>query len=131
MNRLISSCKRFSSSINTIKTIGVAGSGQMGTGIGYVFSRVARNNVILYDENNTQLEKSKKFINSLIDKEIAKNTLQSNEKDNILSSISYSSNINDFKNADFVVEVILIFLTNYTIRRLSKMLELKKSSSGP
>ena len=103
----------------------------MGTGIGYVFSRVARNNVILYDENNTQLAKSMKFINSLIDKEIAKNTLQSNEKDNILSSISYSSNINDFKNADFVVEVILIFLTNYTIRRLSKMLELKKSSSGP
>jgi len=105
MNKLII-CKRFSTGISGIKTVGIAGSGQMGTGICYVFSRVSKNNVLLFDENSAQLEKSKKFITSLIDKEITKNTLQSSDKENILKNISFTSKIEDFSKVDFVVEVI-------------------------
>ena len=48
------------------KNIGIVGSGQMGTGIAYVFGRVAKQNVLIYDTNSIQLQKSSKFIQTLL-----------------------------------------------------------------
>ena len=47
---------------STVKSFGVIGSGQMGTGIAIVANRVAKLPVTLYDSNPISLEKSKKFV---------------------------------------------------------------------
>ena len=49
-----SSIFRFSS----VKTFGVIGAGQMGTGIAIVASRVAKIPVVVYDSNEIALKKS-------------------------------------------------------------------------
>jgi 3-hydroxybutyryl-CoA dehydrogenase len=92
----------FSSSIK--KNIGVVGSGQMGTGIAYVFGRVAQHNVILYDTNSNQLAKSSKFMDNLLDKEIAKGTLNNDLKTNIKSNMKFTDNLQEFTNCSFIVE---------------------------
>jgi len=67
--------------------------------------RVANNNVIIFDSQQKQLNKSKEFINGLLDKEIKKGTLKTEEKSKIQSNFSLTEDINSFKNADFIVEV--------------------------
>jgi 3-hydroxyacyl-CoA dehydrogenase len=48
----------FSSNISHIKSFGVVGSGQMGTGIAIVANRTAELNVTIYDSNQVALKKS-------------------------------------------------------------------------
>ena len=43
---------------STVKSFGVIGSGQMGTGIAIVANRVAKLSVVLYDSNQDALKKS-------------------------------------------------------------------------
>jgi 3-hydroxyacyl-CoA dehydrogenase len=50
--------KRFFSHHVHVKSFGVVGSGQMGTGIAIVANRVANLNVTLYDSNQVALKKS-------------------------------------------------------------------------
>lgn len=60
------------------------------------------------------MNKSKEFINGLLDKEIKKGTLKPEEKSNIQNNFSMTEDLNSFKNADFIVEVFKIFmLFNY------------------
>ena len=58
--------------VEDIKQIGIVGSGQMGTGIGIVASRVAGLNVVFVDPSEASLKKSEKVISSWCNKEIAK-----------------------------------------------------------
>jgi 3-hydroxybutyryl-CoA dehydrogenase len=95
---------KFSFSSSNKKSIGVVGSGQMGTGIAYVFGRVAQHNVILYDTNSNQLAKSSKFMDNLLDKEIAKGTLNNDLKTNIKSNMKFTDNLQEFTNCSFIVE---------------------------
>jgi 3-hydroxybutyryl-CoA dehydrogenase len=44
---------------STIKSFGVVGSGQMGTGIAIVANRIAKLPVIIYDSNSIALKKSR------------------------------------------------------------------------
>jgi 3-hydroxyacyl-CoA dehydrogenase len=48
----------FSSASQNIKSFGVVGSGQMGTGIAIVANNIAKLNVTLYDSNQVALKKS-------------------------------------------------------------------------
>lgn len=47
---------------SSVKSFGVIGSGQMGTGIAIVANRVARLPVTLYDSNPVSLKKAKDFV---------------------------------------------------------------------
>jgi 3-hydroxybutyryl-CoA dehydrogenase len=53
---------------STVKSFGVVGSGQMGTGIAIVANRVANLNVTLYDSNQVALKKSQDFVTSWLKK---------------------------------------------------------------
>jgi 3-hydroxyacyl-CoA dehydrogenase len=50
--------KKFFSHHTHVKSFGVVGSGQMGTGIAIVANRVAGFNVTIYDSNQVALKKS-------------------------------------------------------------------------
>jgi 3-hydroxybutyryl-CoA dehydrogenase len=95
--------KRFA---DAIKTVGVVGSGQMGSGIGYVFGRVSKHKVLIYDNSKQQLDKSFKYVNSLLDKEITKGLIKEEEKKEIISNFNFTDDFNSFKQANFVVEAI-------------------------
>jgi 3-hydroxybutyryl-CoA dehydrogenase len=110
--------KNFSDSLS-LKNIGIVGSGQMGSGIAYVFGRyvnmkifikilfrVSKHNVFIYDSNKGQLEKCSKYAHSIIDKEITKGTLKKAEKEEILSNFNFTDDFNVFKNCQFVIEAI-------------------------
>lgn len=49
---------RVFSRFSTVKSFGVVGSGQMGTGIAIVANRVAKLPVVLFDSNEQALQKS-------------------------------------------------------------------------
>jgi 3-hydroxybutyryl-CoA dehydrogenase len=53
---------------STIKSLGIIGAGQMGTGIAIVASTVAKLPVVLYDSNDISLKNSEKYIGSWFDK---------------------------------------------------------------
>jgi len=53
---------------STVKSFGVIGSGQMGTGIAIVASRVAKLPVLIYDSNPVSLQKSKTFVDEWVAK---------------------------------------------------------------
>jgi len=53
---------------SVIKSFGVVGSGQMGTGIAIVANKVAKLPVTIYDSNPISLQKSKNFVASWLKK---------------------------------------------------------------
>lgn len=87
--------------------IGVVGSGQMGTGIAYVFSRQASRNVVVYDTNKNQLNKSSQFIDKLIEKEVAKKTLDNTQAVDVKKRFVFSDDINSLKETGFVIEAAI------------------------
>lgn len=59
-----------------IRTLGVVGGGQMGLGITYVASLHAQvPRILLYDRSSSQLQKSLKLMDKLLDKEVGKGRL--------------------------------------------------------
>jgi len=87
----------------TIKTIGVIGAGQMGSGIAQVFA-AAGFDVIMQDIKTEFCEKGLKGITSSLEKMVAKGRLTEDEKKNTLGRIRITTKIEDLKNSDFVVE---------------------------
>lgn len=85
--------------------MGVVGSGQMGTGIGIVASRVAGVNVKFVDPSDASLKRSEAFINSWCDKEIAKQKMTAQDKTDVLSRVSFHNSIEKLNDVDFAVEV--------------------------
>jgi 3-hydroxybutyryl-CoA dehydrogenase len=59
-------------STSAVKRVGVLGSGQMGTGIGIVASRVANLEVVFVDPIAESLKKSESFVQKWCKKEIEK-----------------------------------------------------------
>lgn len=55
---LTSVMKKLISNNSQVKSFGVVGSGQMGTGIAIVANRIAGLNVTIYDSNQVALKKS-------------------------------------------------------------------------
>ena len=87
-----------------MKTIGIVGAGQMGTGIGIVGARVAGVNVRLVDAHEKQLKKSESFIHNWLDKEISKQRVTEDEKKQVLKRISFHDSISKFSDVDFAIE---------------------------
>lgn len=53
---------------STVKSFGVIGAGQMGTGIAIVASTVAKIPVVIYDSNDISLKKSEQFVENWFQK---------------------------------------------------------------
>jgi 3-hydroxybutyryl-CoA dehydrogenase len=87
----------------TIKTVGVVGAGQMGSGIAQVFA-AAGFNVIMQDIKEEFCEKGLSSIRTSLEKLVSKGKLSSDDLNNTLKRIKTTTQIEDLKNSDFVVE---------------------------
>ena len=89
-----------------IKHIVIAGSGTMGASMGMIFAHHGFS-VTLYDIFEEALEKAKKLIALNQETEIKEGKLTKEESEALHTRISYTTDVNAFKDADFVVEAIL------------------------
>ena len=86
-----------------IKEVGVVGAGQMGSGIAQV-SAQSKYKVRLYDVSQEALKKAEVVIAKSCDRFIKKEKMTEDVKDNLLSRIHYSSDMESLKDCDVVVE---------------------------
>lgn len=85
---------------------GVIGAGQMGSGIAQVAAQ-AGFNVMLRDVDEKYLERGVTSIRKSLEKFVEKGKLAPSERDVILGRITTTTNLEDFKDCDLVVEAIL------------------------
>jgi len=87
-----------------IKTFGVVGAGQMGNGIAQVAAHLGGLNIIMNDIADQFVEKGVETISKNLDRLVAKEKMTADKKAEILGRIKRSTNLEDMKDADFVVE---------------------------
>ncbi len=87
-------------------TIGIVGSGAMGSGIAQV-AATAGHKTIIYDTNTNALEKAKLNLTNSLTKLVEKQKITTDKAQSISSLTSYSSSIEDFKTCDLIIEAII------------------------
>jgi len=92
--------------MDSIKTIGIAGSGTMGNGIAHVAAR-AGYNVILLDIRQAALDQALATISKSMDREVAKGKLLPDDKTAALQRIRPTVYSADLAAADFVIEAVI------------------------
>tara|TARA_X000001036_G_scaffold71679_1_gene63017 strand:+ start:1832 stop:2686 length:855 start_codon:yes stop_codon:yes gene_type:complete len=85
--------------------IAVIGSGTMGNGIAHI-SAQSGFKTLLVDINQLQLDDALLTINSNLDRQLKKNIISSNDKNNTINNITISTTINDCKDMDLIIEAI-------------------------
>jgi 3-hydroxybutyryl-CoA dehydrogenase len=88
-----------------VKVFGVVGAGQMGNGIAHV-AAVSGLQVIMSDINQEFVNKGLKTIESNLDRAVSKGKMTKEEKSQILGRVKGTTDLGDFKDADFVVEAV-------------------------
>ena len=91
--------------VQTIKTICICGAGTMGSGIAQV-SAQSGFNTILFDVNESVLEKAKEGIQKNLQFMVDKQKIAAEEKENIFHRIKFAKDINDCI-ADLIIEAII------------------------
>ncbi len=89
-----------------VKVFGVIGAGQMGNGIAHV-AAASGLNVIMNDVKQEFVDRGMQTIEKNLGRMVSKGKLSEEEKTQILSRIKPSVSLEDFSNADFVVEAII------------------------
>ncbi|PKN59682.1 MAG: 3-hydroxybutyryl-CoA dehydrogenase [Deltaproteobacteria bacterium HGW-Deltaproteobacteria-11] len=87
-----------------VKTFGVIGAGQMGNGIAQVAAYPGGLNVIINDIADQFVDRGMETISKNLDRLVAKEKITADAKAEILGRIKKSTNLEDMKDADFVVE---------------------------
>jgi 3-hydroxybutyryl-CoA dehydrogenase len=90
----------------SIKTIGVVGAGSMGSGIANL-AALNGFNVILSDIENRFLENGLKRIGDFMQKSVERGKMTADQKQETLDRITTTTKLEDFKDADLVIEVVL------------------------
>lgn len=108
---LLSAAARRCNSTTPLKTFGVVGCGQMGTGIAIVAARNAGLKVFAYDGFDASIEKSKAFVKGWTAKEIKKGRLTEDSAQALQDGITYcnlgtSAAEESVPSLDFVVEAV-------------------------
>ncbi len=88
-----------------VKKLGVLGAGMMGAGIAYV-SAQAGMEVVLIDRTIEEAEKGKAYSTKLLDGQISKGRSTPEKKEKLLSLIKPSTNYDDLKGCDLVIEAV-------------------------
>ena len=91
--------------VEQIKQIGIIGAGHMGSGIAQVAS-LAGYKVVLIDISKEKTEAALATINGNMARQASKDTITQDQQKEALDFIAISSEINDLKDADLVVEAI-------------------------
>jgi 3-hydroxybutyryl-CoA dehydrogenase len=89
-----------------IKTIGVLGAGAMGSGIVQVAAQ-AGYNVIVRDIEDRFVENGIKNIDKFLAKSVEKGKMAAEDKNAVMGRIKGTTKMEDLKDVDFVVEVVL------------------------
>ncbi|KAG0005560.1 hypothetical protein BGZ65_010796 [Modicella reniformis] len=104
-----------------VKRVGVLGAGQMGLGIALVAANVSKLPVVLFDSNENQLSKGVKFMDSLLQKDIAKGRLTDEQADETRARVKTTRSMADFSDVDFVIEANAILSTNTSSISITKI----------
>ncbi len=86
-----------------IKTVGVVGAGQMGSGIAHVCA-LAGYKVLLNDVGSDRIEAGIKTIESNLSRQIAKGVVTEEQRKSALAAISPAPSLDGLKNADLIIE---------------------------
>lgn len=89
-----------------VKVFGVVGAGQMGNGIAHV-AAASGLNVIMNDVKQDFVDRGMQTIEKNLGRMVSKGKMSEDDKAQILSRIKPSVSLEDFSNADFVVEAII------------------------
>ncbi len=89
-----------------IKTIGVVGAGAMGSGIAQV-AATAGYNVIMRDIEDRFVEKGMNGIEKFLTKSVQKGKVTEDQKKEILGRIKGTTNLEDLKDVDYVIEAVI------------------------
>ncbi|MCJ1466733.1 hypothetical protein MMC07_005353 [Pseudocyphellaria aurata] len=89
-----------------VKKLGVVGAGQMGLGIALVAAQKAQAEVTLIDTSQASIDKSLKFADQLLAKDVTKNRLTQAEATAARERLSASTQMTDLSDVDFVVEAV-------------------------
>lgn len=87
-------------------TVGVIGAGTMGSGIAQIAATYGHN-VYLFDAYADQLQKSKKGLESILNRQVEKERYTQDEVDGILSRIHFVEHMNAFETCGIVYEAIV------------------------
>jgi 3-hydroxybutyryl-CoA dehydrogenase len=90
-----------------VRTLGIAGAGQMGSGIAQVAVYPGNLNVILYDISRDAVQRGFASISKSMERLVAKEKLTPDQKSEYLRRIKTTAEIEDLKKADFVVEAVI------------------------
>ncbi len=93
-------------SLSKNSKIGVVGAGTMGTGIAQIAATFGHP-VFLFDAYPDQLKKSKDGLENILDRQVKKERMSSDEVDGILSRIHFVDHMKDFTDCDIVFEAIV------------------------
>ncbi|MDD4715387.1 MAG: 3-hydroxybutyryl-CoA dehydrogenase [Oscillospiraceae bacterium] len=88
-----------------MKKIVVAGAGTMGTNIAHAFAQSGLT-VVLYNRRQPSLDRAIGQITKNLDKSVSKGRISAEEKDSVLSRITFSTDMNLAADADLVLEAI-------------------------
>ncbi len=89
-----------------IKKVGVLGAGVMGNGIAQAFAQ-AGYEVVMRDIEDRFVEGGMKRITKNLDRSVEKGRISAEDKEAVLSRIKGSTDMNDLKDMDFIVEAII------------------------
>ncbi len=92
--------------LKDINLIGIAGAGTMGSGIAQIFARFGKF-VVINDIKEEYLTKSRNLIDIFNKSLIEEGLMNENEVENIFSKIKFSTDKNEFKNCDLIIECIV------------------------
>ncbi len=90
-----------------IKTVGVIGAGQMGSGIAQVMAHYGQYQVVLHDVAEAQLDRARNGIEGSLAKFVTKDILTEAERTEALGRLTFASGFDALKDADIVVEAII------------------------
>ncbi|SFK04284.1 3-hydroxyacyl-CoA dehydrogenase NAD-binding domain-containing protein [Celeribacter neptunius] len=89
----------------TVKKVGVLGAGMMGAGIAYV-SANAGIEVVLVDMKQEAADKGKAYSEAILDKGISRKKVTPEKKDQVLSRITATTDLDALKGCDLIVEAV-------------------------
>lgn len=92
--------------LTTNNQIGIVGSGAMGAGIAQV-AATAGHNVIVYDNNQTALDKAKANLDSTLKKLVEKQKITDEKAKSISSNTKFANDLKEFKNCGLIIEAII------------------------
>lgn len=88
-----------------IRTLGVLGAGQMGTGISFVSALRAKVPVLVHDRSSEQVKKGFSLVDKLLAKDVSKGKLTSDDAKDARDRITVVDSLKGLRDVDMVVEV--------------------------